>query len=354
MIMELPYATQGIPGTGGKIRAKPAHFLVEEIPLYEPLGSGSHLYISITKEMLNTKDMASMIARALGINEREIGFAGLKDRNAVTTQTISVPAKDLTENGTRETVEKISHLPIRINWAKLHGNKLRTGHLLGNRFSIIISGIEDMNSSFERAEKIKSLLIENGLPNYFGSQRFGAEGNNSEKGRKIITGELRIMDRWLRRFLISSFQSEMANSYLAERLNRGLFNKILEGDIAKKYETGGLFEVKDVKAEQPRYEKKEISFTAPIYGTDMWKACGESAILEQEIFDSFGIRWESMEKSGVSGTRRLGRLLVPDIKIEKCQEGLKLEFFLPKGAFATTVLREIMKNENQETEEDDT
>lgn len=345
MIPCLPYATEGFPGTGGAIRASPSHFMVEEIPLYEPSGSGNHLYINITKESLTTKDACSMIARTLGINESDIGFAGLKDRNAITTQTISIPISASELNETDKMIEKLKPLPFRINWAKLHGNKLRTGHLLGNRFSIIISGIDDLHSSIESAEKTAEAIKNSGIPNYFGSQRFGAEGDNSEKGRKIISGELRIRDRWLRRFLISSFQSEMCNFYLAERLRKGLFNKILEGDIAKKYDTGGLFEVKDVATDQTRYENKEISFTAPIYGTEMWKACGESGMLEEEVFSSFGIGWEAMEKSGISGTRRLGRLLVPDLRIEKCQEGLLLNFTLPKGAFATTVLREMMKTD---------
>jgi tRNA pseudouridine13 synthase len=359
MTENLPFLTKDLPGIGGKLRQKTSHFIVEEIPLYSPSGTGSHLYLNITKESMTTKELCSGIAKAVGIDEREIGYAGMKDKHAITTQTFSIPIRSVNIEDQEKIIEslkeKIKYLPVKLNWAKLHTNKLRTGHLLGNRFIITITGLDDIEKSFLMAEKICQEIKEKGIPNYFGAQRFGVEGDNAERGRKIITGELRIRNPWLQRFLVSSFQSQLCNEYLALRMERGFFSKILEGDIAKKYETGGMFEVTDVSVDQPRYDSKEISFTAPIYGTKMWPAIKESAKLEDEILEQSGITMGHLGKLKILGTRRLGRLLITDLNIEKSQEesGIKLSFSLPKGAFATTVLREIMKEPveiSQETE----
>ncbi len=339
--MKLPYMTSGLEGTGGTLKAKPCHFLVEEVPLYQPCGSGNHLYINITKELMTTEELASQMANLLAISKSEIGFAGMKDKYAVTTQTFSVPACNRSE---AEILSALHLLNAKINWARLHKNKLKTGHLIGNRFSIIISSIDDVSSSFEKANAVAESIRRIGLPNFFGEQRFGVEGNNAEKGLQVVRGNLSVRDRWLRRFLISSLQSELCNKYLAERLNRNLF-KIIPGDICKKHLTGGLFASENPEEEQKRYESGEISFTAPIYGTEMWHASNESGKLENEILESSGISLEELGRAGVKGTRRLGRLLVPDIRISEISEGLLVEFSLPKGAFATTVLREIMKNE---------
>lgn len=340
----LPFITPKIPGIGGMLRKKTSHFVVEEIPLYEASGKGNHLYINFTKESMTTKDICSLFSKAVGISERDIGFAGLKDKHAVTTQTISFPIKKTDEKSVEEILDKIKSIPIRLNWAKLHQNKLKTGHLLGNRFIITISEIRNPENAYENCKKIVDEITKNGIPNYFGEQRFGIEGNNSEKGLKIIKGELAVKNKWLKKFLISSFQSDICNEYLARRVERGLFGKIIIGDIAKKYDTGGLFEVADIEKDNIRYNNKEISFTAPIYGYKMWEATGEAAKLEREILENSGITIDLLKKMKILGTRRLGRLLLNELEIMESEEGIILKFSLPKGAFATTVLREFMKS----------
>ena len=340
--MKLPYMTSGLQGTGGALREKPRHFIVEEVPLYQPCGSGNHLYINITKEMVTTEELASQMARLLAISKSEIGFAGMKDKHAVTTQTFSVPVCNRSE---AEILSALHLLNAKINWARLHKNKLKTGHLIGNMFSIIISSIDDVSSSFEKANAVAESIRKTGLPNFFGEQRFGVEGNNAEKGLQVVRGNLSVRDRWLRRFLISSLQSELCNKYLAGRLDKNLF-KIIPGDICKKHLTGGLFASENPEEEQKRYDSGEISFTAPIYGTEMWHASADAGNLEQEVLAAAEISLEELGRAGVRGTRRLGRLLVPDINIIKIAEGILVQFSLPKGAFATTVLREIMKNES--------
>lgn len=139
------------------------------------------------------------------------------------------------------------------------------------------------------------------------------------------------------------YQSYLCNRYLAERLQRGYFDQVLAGDVAKKYATGGMFDVVDAAAEQPRYAAQEISFTAPLYGPRMWMAKDEAAELENEVLRQAEVTLDDFGRVHVEGTRRMGRLLVTDLAVEADDEGLVLRFELRKGAFATTVLREVMK-----------
>ncbi len=339
-MQDLPYITSK-EGIGGKLKKKPEHFIVEEIPLYDPSGKGKHLYINITKKGLNSIDIQKKIAESLNIKEFDIGFAGLKDKNAVTTQTFSVPLNNGSVEKLKQAILSLQSDNVKINWFKLHNNKLKPGHLLGNRFKIIISDVN--KGALPNAEKIIKEIKKKGLPNYFGEQRFGIENNNIKKGHDLIKGRLKIRDRWLRRFLMNSYQSYLCNLYLANRVKKGLFDKLIKGDIAKKYDTGGLFEVKDLDKEQKRYENMEISFTAPIYGIKMLDAKFEAKKLESLILKKSEISIEDLKKAGIKGTRRAGRLVVNNFIAEECSEGIQLRFSLPKGSFATVVLREIIK-----------
>lgn len=336
----LPFITEGLPGTGGKVREKPGHFIVEEIPLYEPSGEGQHLYVNITKEGISTRDVQLELAKLFGLPAHGVGAAGLKDKHAVATQTFSVLLKGATEAEARE---KLKGLSVKVNWSRLHRNKLRRGHLKGNRFTITITGLDDREGALRKAEATAGKLREGGLPNYYGPQRFGSSGENWRKGLELIQGKARERNRWLRKFLISSYQSHLCNLYLAGRVEKGLFYTILKGDIAKKHDTGGLFLVEDEKEAQARFGSKEISFTAPMYGPGMRQAEGVPGELEESILEQSGVTMEQLGKAKVEGTRRPGRLLVPDLEVKQSKEGLIITFSLPKGSFATTVLREVMK-----------
>jgi tRNA pseudouridine13 synthase len=264
--LSLPYATEGQPGIGGRLRSKPQHFEVYEIPLYDASGEGEHLYVNITKVGLTTKQVQTDLARLFGLKKSQVGFAGLKDKHAQTTQTFSlgVGHKDPAYAG--EAAARIEdQLDVEVNWARFHRNKLKTGHLLGNRFSIVVSNPEcDPDTCFERCTSITQLIVERGIPNYFGPQRFGRNGSNVEQGLGILGGSVSHRDKWLRKFLVGSVQSYLCNLYLAERFNTGHFDSLIAGDVAKKYETGGMFAVEDLPVDQLRYEAHEISFTAPV------------------------------------------------------------------------------------------
>jgi len=341
--LDLPYITDGLPGVGGVIKARPEHFVVDEIPIYMPCGSGEHLYVNVTKTHMTTRDVQLGLAELFEVKPENVGKAGLKDRNAVTSQTFSIHVHDssMAPGEASRLIE--DQLNVRVNWADYHVNKLRSGHLKGNRFTVVITGLEEPTGVvLGKMDRIASRLNQVGLPNYYGEQRTGKEGENIRSGWEILQGRKRIRDRWLNRFLLSSYQSYLCNMYLAERVRRGLFSRLLLGDVAKKHDTGGLFTVSDLEAEQRRYEVKEISFTAPMYGYKMMKPEHEAAELENlELMES-GITEDQLRRSKVKGTRRMGRLL-PEVSFRSVDEGVELVFSLPTGGYATTLLREFMK-----------
>ncbi|MEW5725921.1 MAG: tRNA pseudouridine(13) synthase TruD [Thermodesulfobacteriota bacterium] len=336
--LDLPYITANLTGVGGRIKDEPGHFVVEEIPLYEPCGQGDHVYLRLAREGLTTRDLVLSLADLFGLKETDVGCAGQKDKQARTVQTFSLylPRTDAAEAAQRAGAE----LPVEVVSVSRHTNKLKTGHLLGNRFTIVLA--DPAPGAIETAKTIAKTLAEKGLPNYFGEQRFGREGDNAAKGLEALEGR-GPKDRWTRRFLLSAFQSHLFNAWLAERIGRGWFDQLLMGDVAKKTDTGGLFLVEDEAAERPRFEAREITYTGPIYGAKMKEAQDQPGRLEQEILDRFEIIPAKLKKAGLDGSRRPARLYLPEIPITPHDQGLLLQFDLPKGSYATTLLREFTK-----------
>ncbi len=343
--LSLPYITEGLEGVGGDIKRRLEHFIVEEIPAYDPSGHGDHLYVNVTKKNLNTRDVQLRLAQLFDVKPEYVGRAGLKDKRSVSTQSFSVLFEG--EKPAASDVPKIieENVGVKVNWAEYHTNKLRSGHLRGNRFDILVTGLEiGSEEAVTRADAISTRLDATGVPNFYGYQRVGEEGENALAGWRLLQGEKRIRNRWLRRYLVSCYQSHLCNRYLAKRVEDGLFGTLVRGDVAKKYDTGGMFWVEDVEAEQPRYLDKEITFTAPIYGYKMKPAKHEANVLEEAVLLDSGITNEQFRKLRAKGTRRAGRI-VPRIAVSASADGLRLRFELPKGGFATTVLREFMKND---------
>lgn len=343
--LRLPYLTANLPGIGGVLRAEPEHFIVEEVGLYEAAGDGQHLYVNLTKAGLTTKEVQNRLEKLFGLEQGAVGFAGLKDKAAKTTQTFSLNVGHQPPAFADEAARRIeSELPVTVNWVQFHRNKLRTGHLIGNRFEITVSDLATSSEvALQRSQAIAAEIRRRGMPNYFGVQRIGRNGANVRQGLAILLGERRPGDKWLRRFLISSCQSHLCNRYLVRRLELGAFDRLLPGDVAKKTATGGMFDVQDVEAEQPRYVAQEINFTAPLFGSRMWKAKDAAGRLEDEVLAASPLTVAHFERAGIDGTRRVGRLLVPDLTVEARGEQIVARFTLTKGAFATIVMRELMK-----------
>ncbi|MBS3735109.1 MAG: tRNA pseudouridine(13) synthase TruD [Phycisphaerae bacterium] len=399
-----PYLTAELPGVAGRYKQRPDDFRVEEVPLYMPGGTGTHLYFRVTKTGVSTPEAVARIARHLGVRPGEIGFAGLKDARAVTRQMMSLEHADAARLGAfadpRIGVEPVGH----------HGNKLRTGHLAGNRFTIRLRGVgaEDLPA----ARAVLDILQRRGVPNYFGRQRFGARGDTAALGEALVRGDLeqfvalllgqpcaadgddvraardafdtghyaRALDLWprafrehrkalaaykkrsspkaalaavdkrTRRLYVSAFQSAIFNDVLARRIDT--FDRVRIGDLAKKAGSGGVFRVEDADAEQPRAARFEISPTGPVPGYRSRLADGQPGRIERDVLQEHEIAPEDFRGLGAlkpKGTRRPLRFGLGDPELSAGTDAdgdyLELRFTAPPGSYATVVLREIVKGE---------
>jgi len=392
------YLTDQIPGVGGTIRHRPEDFRVEEIPLYQPAGEGDHLYLTIEKQGLTTYDLLRELAIALDCKERDLGYAGLKDAQAITRQTVSVPLRQ------PDDIRGLKIPGVTILSAALHRNKLRPGHLAGNHFRIRIHQPEQ--GSLQKALEILTLLETSGVPNRFGEQRYGSLDNSHRIGWAILNqdfdtavGEivgdplsilhpgwreaaeayrsgdietaieklprhcrpertlLRLLKegkpprkavlalpRKLLRLYLSAYQSSLFDRLVDMRMQS--LNKIWPGDIAFKHVNGACFMVTDPTAEQTRADTFEISATAPLYGFKTKLAEAQAGLLEEGLLDKEGLTLQSFRLSGglaMEGERRPLRVPIQATACVADGDDLLLSFSLPKGSFATTVLAEVMK-----------
>jgi tRNA pseudouridine13 synthase len=337
-----PYITAALPGIGGKIKSEPAHFVVEEIPLYEPTGVGEHVYVCLTREGWTTPALHQRLMQLFDLRGVDIGYAGLKDKNAHSTQTFSLRLQDIDEAQIARHIQ--TSLPVEVLWARRHRNKLKKGHSIGNRFQVLVLHPEP--DALARAAVIAQALGQQGLPNFYGEQRFGVSGENAQQGRQVLLGR-GPRDGWKRRFMLGALQAELFNTWLTERIQRGWFEHLLSGDIAKKVDTGGLFKVEHVDVESPRFQRHEITYTGPVYGWRMRWAGGEPGALERQVLQEAQVTTDMLRKVRLDGSRRPGRLFVDEIGLEAHPQGLVFTFTLPKAAYATTLLREFMKVETE-------
>jgi len=400
----LPYLTTDQPGVGGAIKQRAEDFFVQEIPLYEPGGQGEHVYCEIERIGITTFDAVDRLGRALNLDPRDIGYAGLKDAHAISRQIFSI--RGVTEQAVMDV-----HLPdMSVKWAARHGNKLRLGHLRGNRFAV---KIRDVNpTDVVRLTPLVRRLEQHGMPNYFGEQRFGRRGNNHLLGAALIRGNdeavmklllggadpkiddprqraareafdrndaalamklwprsggmerrvlarliksqspavaVRAVDQRIRRLWVSALQSELFNQTVALRI--GSLDRVLRGDLAEKHENGAVFRVEDPVAEQPRCEAFEISATGPLIGYRMTLPQDEPLEMEQKIFAAHGLSPGDFRAAGrhkVKGARRALRARPTEVQlsggVDEHGPHITVAFVLPAGSFATMFLRELMKS----------
>ena len=333
---DFPLATADLPGTGGRIRAAQDDFEVTEEGAYVLSGSGDHVYLWMEKRGNTTKFVVDELVKQLGMKFSEVGVAGLKDRHAVTRQWISVPRKY------EARLKQFALEGTQILETTAHTNKLGIGHLRGNRFRIRVR--ESGPDSPARAEAILQRLRVLGVPNYFGPQRFGNTGANAVRGAELVRdGRMRGPESIpIKRFLIAALQSLLFNHTLRLRLERGVYAGVLRGDVAKKHETGGIFVVEDALIESPRAAVLEISATAPLYGRKVTPVAQfDGRALEDEVLALAGLSWDGFKDR--HGDRRITRIVMGEVNCTATDDGYWLEFSLPKGCFATTILREVMK-----------
>ncbi len=335
----------------------PRDFTVEEIPLYEFSGEGEHLVLKVRKKELTTWDMLSIISNHVGIRRRDMGYAGLKDKNAMTIQYISLPAKFSKE------MEAFTHDKIKILSTTKHNNKIRVGHLKGNRFNIRLKKVLGIQK--DKLDSVLKWIKKNGVPNYFGNQRFGTDGNNWEDGKKIIDGTLKIRDRKTKEFLIGSYQSYLFNGWLCKRMELNLllekfteaqteeiiklpkesllntkkqpnFFKLLNGDMMMHYPYGRVFSVEDLEEEARRFATKDIAPAGLLSGKKSKVAEGIAGFIENQF----------VEDINLNGTRRYAWIEVTEITKNYVEERAhyELSFVLPKGSYATNVL-DVLRGE---------
>jgi len=398
----LPYLTADLPGIGGRIKENLADFHVEEVPLYEPCGEGTHVYFRVTKAGIPTPDAVNRLARFLNVRPHDIGVAGLKDARAVSSQMMSIEHVD------PACLAAFRDPAMSVRVLGFHGNKLRAGHLKANRFTIRIRGVSA--KQLPAAGAVLEVLARRGVPNYFGEQRFGARNDTALLGECIVRNDLdefmaiflgrprsddppdcraardafdagqyaRALKRWpwpyqnerkalsaykkrrragaamaaidkrMRRLYVSAFQSRIFNDIVIRRIDT--LDKVLTGDLAVKADNGAIFTVEDPVTEQPRAERFEISPTGLIVGYRSNLAGGEPGVIEAEVLQRHRIAPDDFRNIGslrAKGTRRALRFALgsPELLAGTDDHGphIQLAFNAPSGCYATVALREIMK-----------
>ena len=393
-------------GIGGVIKQRPEDFLVDEQPLYQPCGRGEHLYLGIEKAGVPHAELLSLLQRHYQVPERAIGFAGMKDKVAITRQTVSIHLP----RGTKAEPQ-LAHERVRVLWSAWHTNKLRRGHLAGNRFSIRIRNVDPHQIPQVRRQLTR--LETAGLPNYFGFQRFGYRRNNHLIGRMILKkdyeGVVRellgaggapfpeyqrerrerfdagdsaaaaalwtpsdraelMISRAIARgrahadavhsvgfspitFWISAAQSAIFNRVLDQRLSDGLFETLIIGDLACRRSGRGLLPIGENELADPevqaRAARMEISASGPLWGPGMPQPMGPLAEIEREALHASGLTLDDFSRHDSQGARRPLRVPVRNIELDGGvdQHGryIRIAFDLPRGVYATVLLREIMK-----------
>ena len=317
-----------------RIRTEPEDFSVEEVLLYPFDGSGAHLYLQIEKRLCNTDEIARSLARTLDLPRREVGYAGRKDRIAVTRQWFSVP------HSAASRLEEWDHPGARIVARDRHTEKLRVGQLRGNRFHLIVREVDE--EAGRHAEQQVVELARRGLPNRFGRQRFGRDGKNVERGARILSQRRISGNRQHAWLMVSALQSAVFNRVL--ELREAPLDELLAGDVAFVHATGETFLVGE-PVERRRLEAFEVSPTGPMFGTKMTWPRGETAELERKAMADLGLgdprRLDLPRGLRLYGDRRPLRIQPKDAEATWTAGALHLSVELPAGAYATVLLEAL-------------
>ena len=334
-------------------------FVVSEIPLYEFSGEGEHLILKIRKKDLTTWDMLKKLGDVTGVKMRDFGYAGLKDKDGMTVQNISMPKK------LEHTLENFQHPNIKILERTYHKNKLKTGHLKGNRFFIRLKKVNPTDA--QKLKQVLKTMKKEGFPNYFGYQRFGRDGDNYDRGRGILEGKIKERNKKMRNFFISAYQSHLFNLWLSKRIEISrlfasfnekelfeLFNfpkevikqmksqksffKILPGETMHHYPHGRVFICEDIDAESQRFADRDITVAGLLPGYKTTVSTGLAGNFEKDFTKECEPFIEKM-----NGTRRFAWIWAEDIEstYKEDEAWFEFSFSLPKGSYATVFLEEL-------------
>ncbi len=314
-----------------RLRTTPDDFVVDELPLFPATGEGPHTFVRVEKRGRTTEQIARALARAAGVDPRDVGYAGRKDRDAVTRQFFSLPAVD------PERALGFELEDARVLEATRHRHRLRVGQLRGNRFEIVVREVDDAQA--QAAEASFEEIAVRGMPNRFGEQRFGRDGDNADRARALLRGERVGADRRELRFLLSALQSAVFNEALARRTLA--LDRLEPGDVAMVHASGGSFLVEDIDREQPRADRFEISPTGPIFGSRLLAAGGAPALREAAAMAACGLDAatppEPPRGLRLRGARRPLRVPLAEASFEREPGAVRLRFALPAGSYASVL-----------------
>jgi tRNA pseudouridine13 synthase len=334
--LQLPCA-HGSPVGRGTLRSAPEDFIVREWLGFEADGDGDHWLLTVRKRDANTHWVAKQIARLADIHPRDVGYAGLKDRNAVAEQSLTVPFRSAV--GT--SWEGVSGDGFDVIRAQRHRRKLKRGALKGNDFEIIIRDFTgDADAVRERIAKIATA----GVPNYFGPQRFGHELSNLRRAIAMFGG-IQVQDRFERGFALSAARATIFNAVLARRVSENNWNHFIEGDVANLNGSNSIFSVEQIDDLLiDRCTALDIHPTGPLWGKGDLRTNKAAGALEREIANELRVLCDGLARASLEQERRSLRVSVQSL--EHALEGsvLTLRFRLGRGAFATTVLHELIDN----------
>ena len=333
MITKDLFYLYGKPSAQGELRTQNADFIVKEILPIQPMGEGEHHLVHIRKDGLNTNFVAEKLAKFAGVHPRDVTSAGQKDRHAVTDQWfgIRIPGKE-TPDWPNLGLEGVTVLE-----AHRHNKKLRTGALSGNRFKITIRNIADTTELESRLANIK----QNGVPNYFGEQRFGHNGKNLEMARQMFAGK-RIKDRNKRSIYLSAIRSNLFNQIVSKRLESHGTNH-LEGDCVQLTGSRSFFTAESWDDTlKGRLAENDIQLSAPMWGRGTLPSIKDAADFESSVAAEFADDTDGLEKAGLDQERRPLFLKPENLQYQLEGNTLIVEFALAAGCFATSVLRELV------------
>jgi len=333
---DLPRA-YGATAAAGVIRAAPEDFQVDEIIPMEPDGAGEHCLLQIEKRNSNTDWVAGLLARHAGVPRRDVSYAGMKDRNAVTRQWFSVRLAGRAEPDWRD----LESADLRLLQIARHGRKLRTGALLGNRFRLRVTGLQaDRHWLQQRLQRIR----QRGVPNYFGEQRFGHRGANLQQARRMLEGGGRRIGRHKQGIYLSAARSLLFNRVLASRIGVATWDQPEPGDWMALAGSRSGFKL-DGPADETilrRCREMDIQPTGPLWGLGEPLVSDGVLQLESACLAPCRLWCEGLERHGLKQERRPLRVPAGDLSWEIGEGEMTLSFSLPKGSYATALLRELI------------
>lgn len=328
----------GIPNSTASFKLAPEDFQVDEYFAGEFSGQGEHILLNIEKRGLTTEELVKSLARLINKPTKLISYAGLKDRQALTTQWISVhaPGEEIAGIG------ELSAPGWRVLTSTRHHKKLRPGYLTGNHFTMRLRDITEPDDFFRRLELIKT----SGVPNYFGEQRFGREGGNLVKAEEMLVQGKKINDRFLKGIYCSAARSWLYNLILAQRVNDSSWNKPLVGDVMQLDGSNSIFVIDEVDEQLlQRIKERDISPASPLPGKGKNMVKDQALELINKVYADWSAWLAGLNRYGLEEAWRANILHVANIEYVINDNVVTLSFTLPAGSYATGVLRELVMYE---------